>query len=221
MRSQRRYGLVACVSGRRALDARRIVGHRLARLRRQSRARAAGAGRERSRRSIRGAARRGRARRRFAARRCRRRAARARRRARGQGRDLVLPLARRADEPAAAQAALERVAADARRSRPGPALGPQGAGDPAADRVRQGSRMAALLRAPGLTGRCSAVTTRPTSTPFARCAICSGAGGSVHAVRVGRALAGGSSRDRHARPTSSSTGPRASSDLLERLALTA
>ena len=117
-----RFGLVACISGRQAEDARRIVGldsltyignHGLERL-------APGADEPEVDPAHEPLAARVRA---FAAEHFDDRVRAAGRAARGQGRDLGLPLARRARRATPPAPLLEQVAAAAQAGRPRPALG--------------------------------------------------------------------------------------------------
>ena len=92
---------------------------------------------------------------------------------------------RRADHPAAAQAALERVAADAREVGLVPHWGRMVLEIRPPIESGKGAALAACSPAPGRTGRCSAVTTRTDLDAFRALHDLLGRGNLVHAVRVG------------------------------------
>ena len=167
-----RFGLVGCVSGRRAEEARRLVGldgiayagnHGLELLLpgdEAPRPDPSLAGRE--------------ARRRRVPRRARRRGARrGRAAAGGQGADPGAALARRRGRGRAPRASAHEIAVDAGRGRAGTALGTQGAGAAPGRRRRQGRRgRLAAGRRGARPPPSTPATTAPTSTPSAACASC-------------------------------------------------
>ena len=180
-----RFGLVGCISGRQALDARAAGRARRARLRRQPRARAAAAGRRGAAARPLAGGPRGRGER--VPRRSRRRGARrGRAAARGQGADPGAALARRRRRGCGRGAgARDRRRRRARRgwNRAGgarcwscgrPGGGGKDGGGRRADR-RRGAR-----RTPS-----TPATTAPTSTPSGACASCATSGELATAVCVG------------------------------------
>ena len=215
-RSRAATALVACISGRGALDARRLVGVGGDRLRGLARRRAARAGRRPSRRCCRRSPT-------WTERvqRVRGRAAtapdlrRLRVRIEDKGPILALPLARRARRGRGAHA--DRGRSRARREAAGfithwgrkvlevrpPVAGQQGPGG-------RGARCAAARRA---HRRCSRATTRPTSTPSTRSTGCSSEGRLDARVRVGVASDEGPRADRRARRPGRRRHPRASLEV--------
>ena len=165
-----RFGLVACISGRAGRGCAADGRPRCAHLHRQPRARASGARGRRARgRSRREAARRPRAARSpYDA--FRRPGAGRRRAARGQGRDLGLPLARRS-RPRRRPRAARAGRGGGPGGRPRPALGAHGARDPpdghASTRAPPSPPPSPARRS---APRCTAATTRRTSTPSGGCA---------------------------------------------------
>ena len=136
----KRYGVVGCVSGRRAATARQIVAIGTHRLRRQPRRRAAAPGARRARRSTPSSPPGRRACATFAARALHPRAPAPARARRGQGRDRRLPLARRARRGAPPRRPCARSPGARRSEGLVGALGAQGARGAPAGRARQGPR---------------------------------------------------------------------------------